>query len=83
MTCAVVAPSGPPRVAYAVGRAVGPAVRRNRLRRQLRAAMRDNGAHLTDGCAYLVSAAPKATEYSYAELSTTLGALLVELEPAP
>jgi ribonuclease P protein component len=82
VTCAAVAPSGPPRVAFSVGRAVGPAVRRNRLRRQLRAAVRENAAHLTGGCAYLVSAAPKATEYSYADLSTTLGALLVELEPA-
>ena len=83
MSCAVVAPTGPPRVAYAVGRAVGPAVRRNRLRRRLRAAVREHAAGLHDGCAYLVSASPKATEYSYAELSTTLGALLVELEPAP
>lgn len=82
MTCAVVAPSGPPRVAYAVGRAVGTAARRNRLRRQLRAAVREHRAHLTGGCVYLVRAAPPAREYSYAELSTTLRALLVELEPA-
>jgi ribonuclease P protein component len=66
-----------------VGRAVGPAVRRNRLRRRLRAAVRDHRAQLSDGCAYLVGAGPKAGEYSYAELSTTLGAILVELEPAP
>jgi ribonuclease P protein component len=58
-------------------------VRRNRLRRRLRAAVREHGTHLADGCAYLVCAAPAAGAYSYAELSATLGALLVELEPAP
>ena len=83
MCCAAVAPSGPPRVAYAVGRGVGSAVHRNRLRRRLRAAEREHGAHLTDGCAYLVSASPAAAAYSYAELTTTLGALLVDLDSTP
>ena len=41
VTCAVVGPrSEPPRVAYAVGRGVGGAVVRNRVRRRLRAATR-------------------------------------------
>ncbi|MDQ3573896.1 MAG: ribonuclease P protein component [Actinomycetota bacterium] len=55
------------RVAYAVGRRVGGAVRRNRLRRQLRAVMSDHGARLRPG-AYLVGAGAGATALSFAEL---------------
>ncbi|HWS46744.1 MAG TPA: ribonuclease P protein component, partial [Acidimicrobiia bacterium] len=43
----------PPRVAFAVGRAVGPAVTRNRVRRRLRAIVRDASAQLEPGCGYL------------------------------
>ena len=43
----------PPRVAYAVGRRVGSAVVRNRVRRRLRAAVAEHGADLAPGGAYL------------------------------
>lgn len=55
----VIDPAGePPRVAFAIGRAVGPAVVRNRLRRQLREILRRVG--LPSGW-YLVGARPAAT----------------------
>jgi ribonuclease P protein component len=53
------------RVAFAVGRQVGPAVVRNRVRRRLRAAARE--LDLGPG-AYLVAAGPEAVELSYPEL---------------
>jgi ribonuclease P protein component len=62
------------RVAYAIGRAVGPAVARNRLRRRLRAAAREidsAGPGLPAG-AYLVALRPEATGRSYAELRNDL-----------
>src|SRR4029077_16025747 len=46
--------SDPPRVAYAVGRGVGNAVVRNRVRRRLRAATREHAEALESGSAYLV-----------------------------
>lgn len=44
----------PPAVAYAVGRRVGPAVARNRVRRQLRAAVADLAPDLAPGT-YLIA----------------------------
>jgi ribonuclease P protein component len=44
----------PPRVAFAIGRRVGPAVARNRIRRQLRAVVNELAAGLAPG-AYLVA----------------------------
>lgn len=58
--------AGGARVAYAVSRAVGGAVQRNRLRRQLRAIVRE--ADLEPG-AYLVSAAPVAAELPFDALA--------------
>jgi ribonuclease P protein component len=73
VACAVVGPcSEPPRVAYSVGRKVGGAVVRNRVRRRLRAATRVHADALVPGRAYLVSTAPAATASSYAELSASL-----------
>ena len=46
----------PPRGAYGVGRAVGGAVDRNRVRRRLRAALAECEADLVPAGAYLVSA---------------------------
>jgi len=57
------------RVAFAVGRRVGPAVVRNRVRRRLRAAARE--LDLPPG-AYLVAAAPETVELSYPELQRHL-----------
>ena len=57
----------PPRVAFAIGKRVGTAVERNRLRRRLRAVIAE--LHPPSG-AYLLSVAPQATTLSYAELRT-------------
>jgi len=43
-------------VAYAIGRRFGTAVKRNRARRRLRAAITLDSALLLPGCAYLVAA---------------------------
>ena len=64
--------SEPPRVAYAVGRGVGGAVVRNRVRRRLRAAAREHVGELVGGHAYLVSAAGAAAHSSYDDLRTSL-----------
>ena len=63
----------PPRVAYALGRAIGPAVVRNRLRRQLRALL-DN-ASLPPGL-YLIGAQPAAAQRSRVELEFDLQRLV-------
>lgn len=60
-------PAEPPRVAYTIGRRVGPAVVRNRLRRRLRMLMRQFAPQLRSG-AYLIAAAPEAAALSYAQL---------------
>ncbi|HEX8804243.1 MAG TPA: ribonuclease P protein component [Acidimicrobiales bacterium] len=63
------APGGPPRLAFGVGRRVGSAVVRNRLRRRLRAAARelDRAGGLAPG-AYLVTVRPEAAALPYADL---------------
>jgi ribonuclease P protein component len=72
----------PPRVAYAVGRGVGGAVRRNRVRRRLRAAVAAEAAALQPGHAYLVSATTTAADHTWRELRDTLRAILSDAEPA-
>jgi ribonuclease P protein component len=54
-----------PAVAYAIGRSVGGAVERNRLRRRLRAAVAD--VELAPGT-YLIGAGPAATSLSSQDL---------------
>jgi ribonuclease P protein component len=54
-------------VAYTVGRKVGGAVERNRLRRRLRALVADLAPQLAAG-AYLIGAAPEAASLSSGEL---------------
>jgi ribonuclease P protein component len=66
----------PPRIAFAVGRPVGNAVVRNRVRRRLRAAVREQYELLQPGWGYLVSAAPAAATATYRELSDALRAVL-------
>jgi ribonuclease P protein component len=56
-----------PRVAYAVGKKVGGAVVRNRLRRRLRAVVAEVTGSLTPG-AYLVVAGPEAAGLPYEDL---------------
>lgn len=66
----------PPRVAYSVGRSVGNAVTRNRVRRRLRAAVRHHGARLSPGSAYLVGATNRAVDATYRDIEDALGVLL-------
>jgi ribonuclease P protein component len=63
-------------VAYAVPKAVGGAVERNRLRRRLRAAVRELESELVPGGRYLLSAGPAALKTNPTELSDTLRAVL-------
>jgi len=71
-------PSEPPRVAYAVGRRAGGAVVRNRVRRRLRAVIREVRPLLRPG-AYLVGATGAAASVPYGDLRASvcqaLGAL--------
>ena len=84
LSVAVVPPAGelpptgrpPARVAYSVGRKVGVAVVRNRVRRRLRAACRELEALLVPGAAYLVSAGPAAAGARYRDLLAHLGEAL-------
>jgi ribonuclease P protein component len=69
-------PSVPPRVAYAVGKRVGPAVVRNRVRRRLRSATLAHRRELQPGGAYLFGAGPAAASASFADLDAAMGELL-------
>jgi len=64
-------PEPSPQVAYAISRQCGNAVRRNRLRRRLRAVVGAEAPSLAAGC-YLVSAAPAAHDLSPTELHEAL-----------
>ena len=70
----------PPRVAFAIGRANGPAVTRNRLRRRLRAAL--SSCALPPGL-YLLGAQPAAAARSYDELVFDIRRLLTKFALAP
>jgi ribonuclease P protein component len=59
-------------VAYAVGRRVGNAVTRNRVRRRLRTALLADRAVVRSDSAYLVGATPAAAGASFAELRDAL-----------
>ena len=85
MTVAYVPGDADVRVAYAIGRRVGPAVVRNRLRRRLRAAAREIDV-ATGGLptgAYLVSVRPAATQRSYGELRDDLASALAAATDGP
>lgn len=64
-----------PHVGYALGRKVGSAVRRNRLRRQLRELVKTHRSDLRPGW-YVMGASPKATNYSFSELSKEMDLLV-------
>jgi ribonuclease P protein component len=73
----------PPRVGFAVGRRVGPAVTRNRVRRRLRAIMQELAGQAEAGLAsgaYLVGAGPAAATQSYRELKGQVAECLAALE---
>ena len=66
----------PPRVAYALGRAIGPAVVRNRLRRRLRAML--STIELPPGV-YLIGAQPIAAQRSRSELEFDLAKIVASV----
>ena len=66
----------PPMVAYALGRAIGPAVVRNRLRRQLQALL---GASSLPAGLYLIGAQPSAARRSFVELEFDLHRLVASV----
>ncbi len=65
------------RVSYAIGRHVGPAVVRNRVRRRLRSLVAER--HLPDG-EYLLAAQAGAVTASYVGLARELDDVLAKLE---
>ena len=71
----------PPQVGYAVGKVVGNAVVRNKVRRRLQAIVAALARDLAPGT-YLVGAGPAAATATYGELSSALMAALTAL-PAP
>jgi ribonuclease P protein component len=73
--------STPPRVAYAIGKRVGPAVTRNRVRRRLRACVRNHATRLRPGATYLFGVSPAAAVAPFAELDDAVGRLLARVEP--
>lgn len=69
------APSAPldrPQVAYAIGRKVGGAVVRNRLRRRLRSIVAELDPAVLRPGAYLVGATAEAADLSFQELRTVV-----------
>ena len=78
---AAVDPTEPPRVGYAIGKVVGNAVTRNRVRRRLQAVIASVATDLGAGT-YLVGAGPAAAATTYAELASGLVTALVAL-PQP
>ncbi len=70
--------AGPPQIAYAVSRAVGNAVVRNRVRRRLRSLIVDHSARLEAGYGYLVGVTPSAAALSYTDLAASVDAILVD-----
>jgi len=70
----------PPRVAFAVGRSVGSAVTRNRLRRRLRHVLADAARRSSLGHGLLlVGARPAAVERSFDELRHEVHELLMSV----
>lgn len=66
-------PASPPRAGFAVGKPVGGAVVRNRIRRRLRAAMRElQSAGRLPGGTYLVGARPEAATAAWPDLVASL-----------
>lgn len=72
-------PVEPPRVAYTIGRKVGPAVVRNRLRRRLRMLMRQFAPTLRPG-AYLIGVGPEAASLPFTELEDLVSRAIKSME---
>ncbi|MBQ0903732.1 ribonuclease P protein component [Micromonospora sp. U21] len=69
-------PSTPTRAGFVVSKAVGNAVVRNRVRRRLRALVRERLAVLPAGSTLVVRALPAAAEASYPRLAADLDAAI-------
>jgi ribonuclease P protein component len=69
-------PSAPPRIAFSIARSVGSAVQRNRLRRRLRALVREPDLPLVPGASYLVQANPAAAALDTVDLRSNLRSAL-------
>lgn len=69
----------PPRLAFAIGRQVGPAVTRNRVRRRLRALL-TAGPELPSGW-YLIGARPSVNELTFDQLGRELTTLCSKITP--
>jgi ribonuclease P protein component len=70
----------PPKLAFAIGRPVGTAVVRNRLRRRLRSLFAERALELPPGT-YLIGAGPAAATLDHGELRRLLSTALTELPP--
>lgn len=68
-----------PHVGYAIGRHIGGAVVRNRLRRRLRAIMSSHGTDLAPGW-YLLGVSGLARTYSYAQLEGNVRRLIQAIQ---
>ncbi|GAB4104858.1 ribonuclease P protein component [Micromonospora taraxaci] len=68
--------SVPSRAGFVVSKAVGNAVTRNRVRRRLRALVRERLVDLPSGSTLVVRALPAAAQASYSRLATDLDAAL-------
>ena len=69
----------PARVGFVVGKAVGPAVSRNRVKRRLRHLVRERLTELPDGARLVVRALPPAAAAPYDGLRGDLGRALQRL----
>lgn len=67
-----------PQVGYALSRSFGNAVRRNRLRRQLRELVKTRETLLPAGI-YVFGASPRASHTAFARLATDLDGLLAKV----
>jgi ribonuclease P protein component len=73
----------PPRVGFVVSRAVGHAVRRNRVKRQLRHLARERLRSLPGSAVLVVRALPAAGEASSARLAADFDKALRRLDVSP
>jgi ribonuclease P protein component len=64
-----------PQVAFAIGRTAGTAVKRNRVRRQLREVLRKNSTDLSPGL-YLLGLTRPAADISYSDVSQSVVGLM-------
>lgn len=71
--------AGRPHVAYAIGRKVGSAVRRNHIRRRLRQLVARDAPRWPAGW-YLIGVRPDVVDRSYEELSEMLNRVLTRIE---